>query len=129
MQATCTEKTSQERTNLLDSKLAIMSHERVKESSFGGAAEYVLQYLTLEESSDDSKASTPPRAKSERIFHSHNRMNLQFEETEGKYKYIGKLCISFFSFLSFCCALFVFFIIISFMLFCLYVDHSLTSIA
>lgn len=98
MQATCIEKTLQERTNLLDSKLAIMSHGRVKESSFGGAAEYVLQYLSLEESSEDSKASTPPRAKSERIFHSHNRMNLQFEETEGKYKYIGKLCISFFFF-------------------------------
>ena len=128
MQATCTEKTLQERTNLLDSKLAIMSHGRVKESSFGGAAEYVLQYLSLEESSDDSKASTPPRAKSERIFHSHNRMNLQFEETEGKYKYIGKLCIFFLSFL-FVVLCFFFFIIISFMLFCLYVDHSLTSIA
>lgn len=112
MQATCTEKTLQERTNLLDSKLAIMSHGRVKESSFGGAAEYVLQYLSLEESSEDSKASTPPRAKSERIFHSHNRMNLQFQETEGKYKYIGKLCISFFSFLSFCCALFVCFLLL-----------------
>ena len=98
MQVTCIEKTLQERTNILDSKLAIMSHGRVKESSFGGAAEYVLQYLSLEESSEDSKASTPPRAKSERIFHSHNRMNLQFEETEGKYKYIGKLCISFFFF-------------------------------
>ena len=85
-----------------------MSHGRVKESSFGGAAEYVLQYLSLEESSEDSKASTPPRAKSERIFHSHNRMNLQFEETEGKYKYMQTLYF-FFSFLSFCCALFVFF--------------------
>lgn len=127
MQATCTEKTLQERTNLLDSKLAIMSHGRVKESSFGGAAEYVLQYLSLEESSEDSKASTPPRAKSERIFHSHNRMNLQFEETEGKYKYIGKLFFFFFPFFLLCFV--CFFIIISVMLFCLYVDHSLTSIA
>ena len=119
MQATCTEKTLQERTNLLDSKLAIMSHGRVKESSFGGAAEYVLQYLSLEESSEDSKASTPPRAKSERIFHSHNRMNLQFEETEGKYKYIGKLYIS--TFLSFLFVKsFVFFFIISYTLFCLF---------
>lgn len=83
-----------------------MSHGRVKESSFGGAAEYVLQFLSLEESSDDSKASTPPRAKSERIFHSHNRMNLQFEETEGKYKYIGKLCIFFFPFFLLCFVLF-----------------------
>ena len=104
-----------------------MSHGRVKESSFGGAAEYVLQCLSLEESSDDSKASTPPRAKSERIFHSHNRMNLQFEETEGKYKYIGKLFFFFFPFFLLCFV--CFFIIISVMLFCLYVDHSLTSIA
>lgn len=73
-----------------------MSHGPVKESSFGGAAEYVLQCLSLEESSDDSKASTPPRAKSERIFHSHNRMNLQFEETEGKYKYMQTLYFFFF---------------------------------
>lgn len=81
MVATCTDKSLEERTCLLDKKLAIMSQGNLSGSSLTDCARFVLQFISFEENTKNRESSKQANFKS--VFKSYTNRNLQFEETES----------------------------------------------
>lgn len=101
---TCTDKNLDERRNIVDRKLALLSQGHIPESQLAKHVQFVLHCISLE----DKRKQGQPFEKShfELIFKSYSGGDLEPEESFGKYSdSLMKLS----SFLFLCCSAFMVF--------------------
>lgn len=82
MLAICTEKRLDERRNLVDRKVAVMSPGHFPKSNLAENIQFVIQSISFQEKSKRLQSSKHTNSEREKIFKSYNGSDLELEEDE-----------------------------------------------
>lgn len=89
MLVTCSENSTEERSEMVDKKFAFMSQGCFADSCLADSAQYVLQCIHLKGNSNEQRSTKDNHVES--IFMSYTENDLQFHKKEGKLCYKYKL--------------------------------------